>query len=399
MQKGSTGCRVAVLNSVEEIESLREFWTNVQWNPELDIDFVSFIVCTRPGIICPYVIVVYDNDKPVTLLAGRIENGSFEAKLGYKTIWRRKVRQLGIFYGGLMGRTDPETIKLVLRQLLCSLRKEQIDLLFWSGVRRDGDLQNLLRLVPNVLCRDHLSRPVQHWTMTLPGSVEELLEKRMNKKHRYWAKRTMRALEKDFPGAVRLGCFLKPNEVEKLFADVLVVARKTYQWGLGVGFQDNEEMRKRLKLEAGKGWHRGYVLYLKEQPIAFWICVVYKGTAYSAFTGYDPAFRKYEIGTGLFLRMIGELCKEGVKELDFGPGSAFYKERFGDASFEETTISIFACNIRGVSLNMARLVLQGPVDVARRLISRLGWEQKIKRLWRAHRTPAREIGEANPSQD
>ncbi len=110
-----------------------------------------------------------------------------------------------------------------------------------------------------------LARAVKHWKMSLPESLEELLEKRMNKKHRYWAKRTMRMLDKDFPGAVRYHCFSAPNEMGQLFEDAVKVARKTYQWGLGVGFQDNEEQRKRLALEATNGWLRGHVLYFEKR--------------------------------------------------------------------------------------------------------------------------------------
>ena len=108
---------------------------------------------------------------------------------------------------------------------------------------------------------------------------------------------------------------------------------------------------------------------------------------YSDFTGYDPQYRKYEIGTVIFLKMIGELCKTGVKQLDFGPGTALYKERFGDSSFEEAAICVFASNLRGILLNALRTITTGPVDVARRCLNRLGLEQKLKKAWRRSITP------------
>jgi CelD/BcsL family acetyltransferase involved in cellulose biosynthesis len=226
--------------------------------------------------------------------------------------------------------------------------------------------------------------------MNLPACLDELLEQKVNRKSRNEARRTMRVLEKAFPGAVRYACFSAPIEMEKLFEDVIRVARKTYQWGLGVGFQDNEEHRKRLRLEAEKGRLRAYVLYLKDEPVAFWIGTVYKDTFWLDFTGYDPAFCKYEVGTVLFLRMIGNMCGQNVKLMDLGLGSAFYKERFGDSSIEESTMRVFAFSGRGVLFNTVWLVTQALTKVVRGLLLRLGLEQKVKKLWRARSTAAQE---------
>jgi hypothetical protein len=386
--------RVTVVTSLEKVESLRRTWSAMQWHPNADLDFYSLIVAVRPEVVCPYVLVVSKGDEPVALLAGRLENGQLEIKAGYKVLWRPNVRRLTIIYGGWMGQTDPAVGELILRQLLRSLREEKADLLSWSGVRWGSPLHGLIRNVPNLLCRDYLARPSEHWRMELPSSLNEFLEQRMNKKHRYWAKRTMRMLEKDFPGTVRYACLSKPDEVDKLFADTIQVARKTYQWGLGVGFQDSEENRQRLRLAAERGWLRGHVLYLKEEPMAFWLCTVYGNTAHLDFTGYDPNFRKYEIGTALFLRMVGELAAAGVQSLDFGLGSASYKERFGDSSFGETMVSAFAFGGRGILLNALKVLTQGPAELIRSLLLRLRLEQKVKRLWRSHVTPAPQAKES-----
>lgn len=398
-----TTFKATVLRTLAEVEQVRDIWTGMQWSPESDIDFFSFIVKSRPEILHPLVLVVWENDRPVALVAGRIEKGHFDIKAGYKVIWRTEIRRLAIFYGGFMGRTTPEVGEFAIRQLLKLLREEQADLLLWSGVVLNSELRKLLGRVPNPLCRDPLAKPVQHWKMTLPESLDELLEKRMSKKHRYWAKRLMRILEKDFPKGVRMARFSRPDEMEKLFKDVIVVARKTYQWGLGAGFRDNEEQRERLRLEAKNGWHRGYVLYLNEEPVAFWICIVYRDTVYSAYTGYDPRHRKYEPGTVLFLNMIGELSREKKRELDFGPGSAFYKERFGDASFMESTLCIFAPSFRGMFFNGLRLVTEGPINLCRSLLNKLGLEQKLKTAWRrrltrGHQTDAVSRAEGEASQ-
>lgn len=385
-----TPVELKVITTCKEVENIRDAWSSMQWFPEADIDFVSLIIAVRPEVIRPYVIAVCKDGKPLSLLVGRVEQAHLDIRVGYKTLWRPTVRRLAIFCGGFMGQTGPEMSELIVRRLLQSLREEKADLLAWNGVDWNTDLRMLLGHIPGFLCRDYLMRPLKHWRMSLPGSLEELLEKRMNKKHRYWAKRTMRMLENDFPGAVRYVSYSALAEVERLFEDVLRVARKTYQWGLGVGFQGSEENKKRLELEARNGWFRGYVLYLNEEPLAFWICTIYGNTIYLDYTGYDPAYAKYEVGTALLLRVIENMCGSKVKQLDFGPGAAFYKERLADSTFEETTVLVFSSSVRGVLLNVLRTITQGAVELMRNLVSRWGLEQKVKRLWRSYATPARE---------
>jgi len=389
---------VKVLRSLEAIESLRPFWVALKSDPESDIDFVSFIVGIRPEIIRPHVLVVLEAGKPVALLAGRLENSHFEIKFGYKVLWRTKIRRITIFYGGFMGRTDAAIGEVVIRSLLQSLREENADLLLWGGVQRDSVLQTLLSDIPNFLCRDRLARFDLRWTMKMPASLDEFLQQRMNKKQRYNAKRAMQMIEKEFPGQVRYASYSTPDEVDELFQNAVKIAKMTYHWGLGVGFRGSKENKDRLVLEAKKGWFRGYVLFVKNEPVAFWISTVYYGTVYLDYTGYDPAYRGYEVGTALFLRMIGELCRGDVKQLNFGLGTAFYKEQYGDAAFEEAALCTFASTVRGMVLCGLNLVTQGPLELVRALLKRFGLEQKLKKVWRKHVTPAAERKEPFQTQ-
>lgn len=384
---------VKVLRTFEAMEQMRNAWSRMQRHPEADLDFCSFIGKIRPEIIRPHVIVVFKDGEPVSLLAGRLEHGHFDFKIGYKIMWRAKVRRIVIYYDGFMGDTGPEMAEIMVRQLLKSLREEQADLCLWNGVQPETDLQKLFRRLPGVFCRDYLMRTVEHWKMTLPASLDELLELRLDKKQRYNAKRAMKLIEKDFPGEVRYARYTVPEEMETLFRDVIKVAKKTYQWGLGVGFQETKEQRERLQLEAQRGWLRGYVLYVKNEPAGFWLCTVYQETVHSNYTGYDPKYRKQEVGTALFLHMIAELCREKARLFDFGLGAAFYKERFGDAKFKESTVCVFARSFRGVFLNGLRLMTEGGLELTKVILGRLKLDQKLKSAWRRRATPAMSAAE------
>ena len=132
--------------------------------------------------------------------------------MGYKVVGRVKVRRLAVFYGGLMGRMDSrEATKLIMDPGHCvACGKNKPSLLVWAQRQQNTELQRQLGRASSVFCRDYLARGVQRWKMTIAvASLDELLEKRMNKKHRYWAKRTCVCWIRIFRG--RFGLHLIPH--------------------------------------------------------------------------------------------------------------------------------------------------------------------------------------------
>lgn len=81
----------------------------------------------------------------------------------------------------------------------------------------------------------------------------------------------------------------------------------TYQRSLAAGFIKNLENMKRLELSARKRWLLAYFLYIADKPCAFWIGALYRDSLFLEFTGYDPAFRKYEPWTILFDQILEEI--------------------------------------------------------------------------------------------
>ena len=110
-----------------------------------------------------------------------------------------------------------------------------------------------------------------------------------------------------FPSAVRIERFREIAGLDKLMCDAEVVARKSYQRGLGVGFENSLLMRRRLEFESRKGWLRGYILYIEDRPCAFWIGSLRDGTFYSDFLGYDPDRAEYSPGMYLVINVLEEL--------------------------------------------------------------------------------------------
>jgi hypothetical protein len=372
---------VGVVNSTADIELLRTAWESMQWHPNADIDFFITINQCRVEILSPHILVLRQDENVKAMLIGRIEEVTLEFHFGYKTIFKEKLRQLNLIHGGNLGDLSSDNERLLFNELMNDLKTGYVDAIFFDHIDIRSELYNLARSVPAYYLRDTLPLINSRCQMDLPYSLETFL-KGMGSKHRYWLRRLERVLFHDFPQEVRYGFYSQLNDVSRLCSDVETVAKKTYQRALGAGFQDNMENRARIELEAKKGWLRAYLIYINEIPSAFWIGSLYGGVFHLCFTGYDPYYKKYELGTLLMMKMMDNLCDDGIGQLDFGFGEAFYKQRFGKKVCDECSLYIFAPTLKGVTLNAKRTVVCGAAYYIKKMIQRTGLEQKVKALWR-----------------
>ncbi len=377
----SDDLKIVVADRYEQLELYRPFWESHQWHPNTDLDAYVEWCQSQPDVLGPCVLILERDGSPEAMVLGRIGEQQFRCRLGYLTIGLGQVRQLSILHGGVLNCASPDLAALVFSELVHLLKLKKVDVALLNLLSTDSHLFQFVTRSPGFFCRDHLVSPQRHWKTALPATQAEFLQ-RLNKKHRYWARRIEKQLEQDFPGQVSLRSFGPAWSLDQLMNDVEAVASKTYQRRLGVGFRNDAAEARRLALAAGRGWLRAYVLYLSNRPCAFWMGRRYKDVFFSDVTGYDPAYRDYELGTVVFLRMVEQLCAERVQAVDFGLGDALYKQRFGDQSWTEAEVRIFSPSLRGRTLNLARTSLEGP---ARRLKSWLGrtrWEQRLKTSWR-----------------
>ena len=132
-----------------------------------------------------------------------------------------------------------------------------------------------------------------------------------------------------------------------------------------------------------RGWFRAYLLYIDEEPVAFWYGTAYEGVIHTGFTGYDPAYRDLSIGTYVLAKLIEEACADPeVNLLDHGFGDADYKRRLGDRSFLEEDVLVFAPTFKGMRANLTRSAVGGAAALARRTLRDSGAVARVKRRWR-----------------
>ena len=391
---------VVVASSFAEMEPLCEFWAQHNRHPECARDFVAMLMNTRPQVIGPHVLMVCRGPTPIAMLVGRLERASLALRLGYRNALRVPMTQWVFVRDGFLGEQTERTAMALMEHLRGELRSGHADRILLSSLPLAGALQASARQVFSPLQRDGSARPGEHWQVHLPADFESFLARR-SAKHRYALRRAARQFEALHPGQVRHQVCERPEDVMLFCEAAESVARGTYQRGLGAGFFDDDAHRQRLRLAAQRGELRGHVLFAGERPVAFWAGEVTGQVMYVAWTAFDPAFRRHEVGTIALLGMVEHLMAGGVRTIDFGPGGAAYKERFGDLCLHEQDVAVYAMTPKGLAARALAATMHGVNHAGRQLFDRLSIARRLKKSWRdrlSRQASAQRVSDAVPAR-
>ena len=373
---------ISVARTIEEVEALRPEWEALQ-GPFLtsDIDFFLTYLRYARGVVRPHVVHV-EQDGLHGLLVGRVQDQHLPAKLGYATVSNPRVRTLVIAYGGVMGGADAATAPDLVNALWRSVSPREADLVRVRMLEPGSAFHTAATERTPRLRLDRLAEPLPHWRSALPGTLDEFLARR-KKKVRWQARRDVANLQEVYGDELAVRVFRTADGLDRLFEDSAAVHRTTYQSALGVGFSTSELHRRLTELTMERGWFRGYVLYLREKPVAFCHGNVYRNTFGLDATGFDPAYAESRPGGFLLMRLIEDLCAdETAHTFDFGFGDATYKRQLGDESWLEQDVSVWAQRPRPIRLGLTRTALAGANTAARALLRRGGLVTSVRRKWR-----------------
>ncbi|CAG7856708.1 hypothetical protein MCAMS1_01300 [biofilm metagenome] len=374
--------QTTILKNLTDIEKFRKDWENWQFYPNSDIDFYLHVINAREATVTPFVIIIGPTEKPLAIAIGRKERGFTDMKAGYKTLWRVKSDVIVIMHNGFIGETNTQTAQLLINALWRCLKQKEADAVRFELLARNSMLLNTIQANTPFLCRNQIFEYRAHWKLAVPTKINDLYE-RLSSNHRNQLRRLTKKIEHDFPGpAIYIKCLQKPGELDRLFNDVELIAKQTYQRSLGAGFIDNDENKSRLALEAKRGWLRMNVLYINNEPCAYWWGIVYKNIFYSCALGYVPEYQNYSAGMYLIIKTLESLCGKDITHVDFGPGDARYKQQFGDEQYEETSITLFAPNLKSMALNTALSANNAVIFYLKILLNRFKIGDKLKKHWR-----------------
>jgi hypothetical protein len=375
------GTTVRICRTVAEIEEIRQIWTSWKGHRDSDIDFYLEFIQNRPEVLRPHILVLYRGSQPDAILIGRLEKTRFETRIGYFRFPGIPVRILSFSYGGLRGNISSENCTELIRSIIQSLRSGEADTAFFHQAHVESPLYREVLNLPDFLSRDHLIEPSAHHFMKLSESTDQLYAG-LSSKHRKHLRNEAKKIQSACDGRVQVGQFHEPRQLDEALEQVERIAKKTYQRGLGVGFEDTPQLRRILHFFARQGWLRIYILYLKDTPCAFSIGSVSSGIYCCDYLGFDPEWGGYSPGTFLLTNMFEDFCRAGIKEVDFGAGQGMYKERFSNFRMLETSIYIFANSPKGIVLNTVRTATVLADKTLKKILERTKLLPRIKRLWR-----------------
>ncbi len=376
-----SGDTVEVARTLEDVERIRDHWLAMQQHPHADLDFNLMLASVRDEIKSLHSIVVHFDGELKSILVGRIEKRPIPFKIGYKTVSRPFARILAVPSGGILGEQSERIARLQTAAVLRTLKGGDVDAVILSLLKIDSPLFGEARNLSGFRHRDSFTTIERNFRVSLPGDMDDFLM-REKPRHRRELRRYGRVLERRFEGRVEYRCYQTAEHVPILCRHVEEISRNTYQRGVGAGFIHNPESELKLSLWAEKKRLRGYVLYIDAEPVAYWIGAHYAPAFYLDTTGYKPGFRKHNPGTVLYLKMVEDLCRIGVGEIDNGIGDSFWKQRFGAECTDKSTIFIYAPTIKGMRLKAMRDITTSISAFVNKMAKRTSMKKRVVKLAR-----------------
>lgn len=364
-----------------ELEALKLFWQNWPGTRDSDLEFFSSLVRSRSNCQ-PYVIALLRDAKPDAILVGLRERRKLPYRLGWLTICELDIKVLEFVSGGLRGSASEENCAALVRQVIRSLKKGDADMALWKDLDVQSPLYGYALSWPHFVLRDHFPWIDDHWWIkNLPDSLNSFFMSR-NRSQRSKLQRKYSNVMKHFAGTIRIRCFRSVTDLELAIRDMEKIASKTMRRLVGLGFFDTRQSREQMEAMARRGWLRVYILYVADEPAAFWKGTLYGGCLQGEHVGYDPVWSKFSPGIFLFLNVIEDLRREGVNSVDLGFGDTQFKQYLGNLRRLESQVRIYAPTVRGILMNLLNLSCPHINDYARFLLQRTGcleWARRTRR--------------------
>jgi CelD/BcsL family acetyltransferase involved in cellulose biosynthesis len=224
-----------------------------------------------------------------------------------------------------------------------------------------------------------------HYYIELDHSSFEEYLRRLSRHHRHEIQRKLRRYLQASGGAIEFRRYSTPQDARTFYALARPLSAKTYQDRLlRRGLPDTDTFRAELDEHAARGTMRGYLLFHREQPVAFGYCTALGDCLRFGFTGYDPALAAWSPGIVLVHEMLRSIAGEGrFAVLDFGSGEAQYKRLFATASQLCATVFFFRPTLGYLITVLAHRCCIAGSDGCAAAAERLGIKAGLKRLLRA----------------
>ena len=237
---GEGGAEVTVARTEKDVERLRSTWEAFQRDVVMtDPAHYRTVLEHNPRAYAPYVVLIERNGEPRAMTVGLLQRYELACRVGYKTVYKPRVRALTVVYRGFLGPEAEAEAEILVDALLGALSAGDADLLYVPNLAVGSAYHAAL---VKAASKPRFSRTKEHWQLVLPGSLEEFVQTKSTRSRGRIRRYPKRFLE-EFDGRHRLEVYDDPRDFERVVADVESVARRTYQRGLGVTFADDPLLR------------------------------------------------------------------------------------------------------------------------------------------------------------
>jgi CelD/BcsL family acetyltransferase involved in cellulose biosynthesis len=380
---------VETARTEEEVERLRDWWEHLPvTDVDANLDYFLTVVRTDPTVRRPHVMRITPAGEQPVLVVARLVDQAFGATLSGARTGSVSAPALVVSFGGVVGASSATQRSAALSALEDALAAREADVVVLQKTDRASEWFH--HLVPDDRRWRVVPRPAESsWTARLPDSWEALLAARSSKSRRQ-IRFDDNKLRRVYGDRLCLRRLDLPEHQHRMAGDVAAVARKTYQHGLGVSLLDGGVQGALSDLAREKGWLRVWMLYVDEQPVAFWWGITHAGVLSIGSPGYLPEFSKDRVGYYVLRRMLEDAADDpATRVIDFGTGDADYKERFGDLRSEVSDVLLFARRPRAVAVRAFLALQERGVALGRAGVARAGWTEDLRRWWRHRNLSAR----------
>jgi CelD/BcsL family acetyltransferase involved in cellulose biosynthesis len=216
--------------------------------------------------------------------------------------------------------------------------------------------------------------------LDIEGSYNSYLGKFSSKTRQTW-RRKLNKFERASGGQVCWRAFSRADDMADFHRSACQVAKTTYQEKLyHSGILDTPAFRDQLECNARADLIRGYVLYLNQQPIAYYYCFAIGDVLVSSKIGYDPEFAQLSPGVVLFHLILENLFGgDRFRQFDFGRGEFPYKEHYATTHLRCIDTFYFprtAANLAFASAHLGTALLSRSVS---RSLAAVGAKDTVKR--------------------
>jgi len=376
-----------VAKESEEIEAIRPIWEAMQRSescpvPNADIDRFLAVAEHQDNVIGPCILLLKHDGNPKALVVGRIEKLRIKCAIGYRALFKPSVRGLSVVYGGILGERSSEVCAALIEKFMGMLARGEVDVVLLNHLATDSTIYKYARQMPNMFCRGRFPKSELHWAMSIPSDVDQLY-KSIAPKTRSTLRRKNRKLEKEFGDELKIVTYSSRDDVPQAVSHAAMISQHTYQAGLGVGIVDNRQTREILDVAARRGWLRLSILYIKGEPCAFQVGLLYGETYFLEQLGFHPKWTPWNVGTVLFNKVLEDLCRNpSISGFNFGFGDAQYKRSYGNECWSEAPVCIFAPRPYPLLVNALQSSTAGVSLGMQYVLDRTGLTAWIKRRWR-----------------